>query len=279
MAATAAVNRRSATAVSSDSPASIPTVRATTASALALPCTSAPVAPSSTVLTGAIASPNPSPAANRTTNDAAPSSDCAPQVVITTNATAARAIPPAATTAAARRQASRRRRRRPARRPAAGAAPGRRPLVARCGGVAGEQRDVDQRGDQGDPDQQVDQQRPPGADRPQRPQRQHGVGRPALVQHEGDGRGEAERQQHRAVRDDLRRRVGGGERPDQAAQGHDDQRRPQDVDLAGQPAADRAAAGRRPPGPARLRTTRPIPAARATSTSGVVRARRSSTGT
>src|SRR5688500_17000147 len=72
MASTSAVNRRSATAVSNESPVSIPTVRATTASALALPCTSGPVTASSTVVTGAIARPKPRPAASRTTVDAAP---------------------------------------------------------------------------------------------------------------------------------------------------------------------------------------------------------------
>ena len=55
--------------------------------------------------------------------------------------------------------------------------------------------------------------------------------------------------------DDLGRRVGGGERPDQAAERHDDQHRPDDVDLGGQPAGSPRSGSTAPAGCARLRTT------------------------
>ena len=76
----------------------MPTVRATTASALAVPWTSDRVTASRTALTGAIARPKPRPAAARTTIDQTPSSDRSPQPVIATKATAASAIPAPATT-------------------------------------------------------------------------------------------------------------------------------------------------------------------------------------
>src|SRR3712207_8353488 len=97
MAATSAVKRRSATAVSRDSPTSMPTVRATTDSAPAVPCTSARVTASRTAFTGAIARPKPRPAAARVTVDQGPSRDRSSQPVITAKDNAASAIPPPAT--------------------------------------------------------------------------------------------------------------------------------------------------------------------------------------
>ena len=241
----------------------MPTVRATTASALALPCTSAPVTPSRTVLTGAMASPKPSPAASRTTirrgavqrvrvprrhDDEGDRGQRHP----------ARGDQPRGDD---RGTASRRRPRRPGRRRAAAAAPARRPSWSPGrGGVAGEQRDVDQRGDQGDPDQQVDHQRAPGAGRPQRAA---AAGPASAVRRSCRTKATAatsgERQQDRAVRDDLGRRVGGGERPHEAAERDDDERRARARRPRGPAAAARAAAGRRRPGAVRLRTTSAAP--------------------
>ena len=82
----------------------MPTIRATTTSALTTPCADVAVLASRAALTGASASPKPSPASTSGMLISWLSSECAPQCVIHTKPTVASAMPPAQTTPAGSRR-------------------------------------------------------------------------------------------------------------------------------------------------------------------------------
>ena len=87
-------------------PTSIPTMRATTSSALATPCAPASVLASRAALTGARARPKPKPDIARTTEAETWCSDSKPQSAMNQNPSAASTMPTAVTTPAGARLVS-----------------------------------------------------------------------------------------------------------------------------------------------------------------------------
>ena len=249
----------------------MPTIRATTTSALARPWTSSSVLASSAALTGASASPKPKPPSSSGTSGRGSRGCPAPSVAISRKPAAAQRHPDRGDDAgrqgagqvAADDRADRQRDQE------ADQHQRRHQLRVGVDGGAGEERDVDQRRDQGRPDEEADQQRAPGGRTPQRAGRDQRRLGPAQVQHERDGGdGRAEQVPDALVGEDLHLRVGGGEGEDHPGQRGRQEQRPDQVGLAqrcgpspaGRPAAAAAVA---------QRTTSSTAAAIATTPSGV----------
>ena len=201
----------------------MPTIRATTTSALASPCTSSSVLASSAALTGARASPNPKPPSTQrdVRREALAGVSSSQRGHQHERRRRRSAMPTAVTTPAGRRagevaadhRADRQRDQEPDQHQR-----GHQLGVAVDRG-AGEERDVDQRRDQGGADEEADQQRAPGRRAPQRAARDQRRLGAAQVEHEGDGGdGGAEEVPEALVGEDLDLRVGGGEGEDHAGQ-------------------------------------------------------------